>query len=217
MRTKTWVLRMALIGVVGLLKPACNEPGAPVSLFLETWDGGFPGTSWGNGGSGSANNVWDPLKGNPAPSLRLESGSGSGSVVAMVAVQFDGPSLTGALDMAAEGSAADQGVGIIRIKDQSDNQIAYALWDVQANLLTFTIMGATDVSIAPPSSFPVFHRFVFKITSGGSASWSVDNGAAVMTHSGISFSQLKLDLVGSFTGLGPWANFYFDNVSVTSP
>jgi len=131
---------------------------------------------------------------------------------------FDGPSLTCSFDMAAEsGSGLDTGVGIIRISDNSDNQLAYALWDVQANQLMFSILGAADVFVTPPSLYPAFHRFEFKITSGGSASWSVDSGGPAMTHSGNSFVQLKLSLVCSYTQPNPNANFYFDNIRVTSP
>src|SRR4030095_1958809 len=81
MITKTWAWRMALIGIAGILIPACKATPAPAVLFMDVFNGTFPGTAWTVGGTGGA--VKDTLHGvsDPVSSLRL-SGSGGQSVTA---------------------------------------------------------------------------------------------------------------------------------------
>jgi hypothetical protein len=147
----------------------------------------------------------------------MSASAAPSSVTAETVGTFDVPNMTFSVHMAADTAAGtDQGIGTIKLLDFLSATVASASWNEATNLLTLTILGATDVSIASPASDLLFHRLVFKI-AGGTATWSIDNGAPLLTQGGFAPGPLTLELGATYAGGTAWALFYFDNVHVTSP
>jgi hypothetical protein len=60
------------------------------------------------------------------------------------------------------------------------------------------------------------HHLVFNVNSAGVAIWTLDSGAALVTHA-VPGGLLKLSLGAAFGTGTAWPSFFFDNVSVASP
>src|SRR5688572_12290431 len=185
MMMRVWALRTVLMGIAALILPACKDADSPSILFLETFDGVFPGTRWTTPApTGTASAVKDVLNGSPDPgSLRMTATSTGSSITTESTSTFPTAALSFSVHMAADTPVAgDAGIGTIKILDSFAATVASASWDEPTGNLTLTIDGATDVTIAAPAADLTFHRLKFSIAGNGSANWTLDNGVPVMTH-----------------------------------
>lgn len=215
MITKAWVWRVALIGVAGILIPACKATPSAAVLLMDSFNGTFPGTAWATGGTGSA--VKDTLIGFDPPSLRL-SGTGGQTVTADTTATFNAAAMTFSVHMAADTAAGtDVGVGSIIIKD-TFGEVASANWDAgPGGLLTLKILGVGNVQVAAPAADLIFHRLIFKVLANGTSTWTLDNGASLITAPFAAVSPVTVELSATYPAGTGFALFYFDNVNVTSP
>jgi hypothetical protein len=212
--------------------PNPNPLPVPVTLFEENFSGAYPGTAWTtpspNGpGPTAAISAGD---GNPAPALTMTTSAGpdpltaSGPLFILTdsTMTFTGAPLTVSVDMMVP--AAGEGSGSIAILDGTNTPVAAAEWHPTTSFGAITFMIADSVNPTPattgvpPPPPGAYHNLRFSVDAGGQASWSLDGGASVLTHSGFPPGPYKVRLylmVASPTG--PFATFHFDNVLVTTP
>jgi len=213
---KAWAWRLAVVGVAAAVIPACKATPTAAVLLMDTFNNPVLTTNWTLGGTGSV--VRDTGNGfTDTTSLRM-SGTVTQNATATSKTTFNVTAVTFSVHMAADtGGAAGVGVGKITINDNV-GEVASASWDVSgAGTLTLSILG-TAVPVASPPSDLSFHRIVFKATSNGNASWSLDNGSPLMSSNSFGVVlPLTLDLSATYPASGTPAPFYFDNVNVTSP
>lgn len=217
MITRAWTSRLAAMAFAVLLLPACKATKTPTVLLFEQF-GTFPGTNWTTPApTGSATAVKDVLNGHTdPPSLRMTASSTGSSVTTETTASFNAPSVSFAVHMAADTAGGSDGIGTITIRDVVAASVASVTWNETTNILTLTI-GATSVPIATPSAMLVFHRLLFSVTGGGTATWTLDNGVPLVTVQNFPAGPLTLELGASFPSGTSWASFYFDNVNITSP
>lgn len=219
MMTKAWAGRLAATAVAALLIPACSSEDTPTILFMDQFNGTFPGTGWTTPApTGSATAVKDLLNGHTTPpSLRMTASSVSSSVTTETTASFNNPSVTFAVHMAADDAGGTEGAGTITIRNNVDAVVASAAWDESSGLLKLAI-GATTDQVASPSADLTFHRIVFSVAANGKASWTLDNQLPLLSAPGFAPGLLTLELGATFPATGTsWASFYFDNVNVTTP
>jgi hypothetical protein len=225
MMTRAWARRLAAMLIAGLLIPACKDADSASILFMDQFNGVFPGTAWTPATTGSATAVRDVANGAgtspPFASLRMSASAGTSSVTAETTASFNAPSTTFSVHMAADTSAGtDVGTGSIVIRDNSASVIASASWNVAGGgTLTLKIGSvAADVQIAAPAADLLFHRLVFTLTAGDRGTWTLDNGAVLHSDSGLTPAfPLTLELGATYPAGTGFALFYFDNVTVTAP
>ena len=214
-------LRLAALALAALVVPACGGGGRSSStLFNEGFNGSFPGTSWTPPvATGLASATIDSSTGHPAPSLEMTSpGPTAATVLTETVTSFNNPSLTISVHMAAlSGGASEIGTGVVSIVDSTPAVVATATWDNAANTVTFSIPGGSADSVQPATRDGRFHRLEFNVDSSGTASWSFNNGAVLVTRAGFPPGVLKVRLSSSFGATAPLPSFFFDNVNVTSP
>lgn len=214
MRRGRWVLLAIAVAIV----PACRgDKFVAASLFTEQFNGSFPGTSW-TALTGTATAALDGTAGNPAPSLKMSTTTAASSVQTETTASFSNPSLTLSVHMAnLAASAAEAGTGTISILNATPAVVASASWNNVTGQITFTISGATDAVVTAPARDGNFHRIVFNVSSAGTATWSLDNGALVITRLAFPSGMLKVRLDASFGAGTAWPSFFYDFVNVTSP
>jgi hypothetical protein len=225
MMTRAWAWRFAAIAIAGLLIPACRAADSGTILFMDQFNGAFPGTAWTTAQTGSGTVVRDVANGvesnPPFTSLRMSSSAGTSSVTAETTTSFNSPSAVFSVHMAADTSAGtDVGTGSIVVRDNSAAVIASASWNVASGgTLTLKIGGVVaDVQVAAPAADLVFHRLVFTLTAGDRGAWTLDNGAVLHSDTGLTPTfPLTLELGATYPAGTGFALFYFDNVAVTSP
>ena len=219
--TRAWAARTVLMGIAALMLPACKDADSPSILFLETFDGVFPGTRWSvPAATGTATAVKDVLNGSPDPgSLRMTATSTGSSITTETTTTFPTAALSFSVHMAADPAPpGGEGIGTIKILDGSAATVASASWSEPTGNLTLTIFGAAlDVTIAAPAADLSFHRLKFTIAGNGSANWTLDNGTPLMTHGSSLAGPYTVELGASYPAGTAFAQFYFDNVNVTSP
>jgi len=220
MTTKAWARRLAATAVAALLIPACKATDTPDVLFLDGFDGTYPGTAWNeSAATGSATILKDLLHGSGAfpdvPCLRITASSSASSVSTRTTASFANPSVSFSVQMAAKADAGNEGIGSIKIRDNVAVVVASATWNEATDALTVAI-GATSFTIASPSADLVFHQLVFRVSSDGTASWALDNGGALVSAA-VAAGPLTLELGGDFPSGTTFASFYFDTVTVTTP
>lgn len=213
--------RRAAVAVLAvLLLPACGK-GIRVSpsLFSEGFNGAFPGTAWtAVSTTGAAPAVTlDGATGFPAPSLEMTTAAPTGTARTETVTAFSNPNLTVSVHMAAQSAAATElGTARVAILDATPAVVATATWDNATNLITFQILGsATPSAVVTRDS--TFYRVVFNVNSAGTATWSFNGGAPVVTQAAFPAGMLKVELSSSFGAGAAWPFFFFDNVNVTSP
>jgi hypothetical protein len=216
MIAKAWVRRLAVIGIAAALGPACKGSASSAVLFLEIFSGMFPGTNWTTTGTGTA--AKDATEGFPDPDSLKLSGTAGQDISAETQSGFNALAMTFSVHMAADTAlGTDVGTGIIRINDNL-GEVASASWDTATGNLTLKVLGAVDVVVAAPAEDLTFHRIVLKVASDGTTTWTLDNGAALMTAAAFpSVSAVTLELSATYPAGPGFALFYFDNINVTSP
>jgi hypothetical protein len=211
--------RLGALLLAAAVIPACSggKRVAP-TLFSEGFDAGFPSTNWSAPVvTGSATAAVDGANGFPAPSLKMSTTAATATVKTDTLSSFNNPSVTFSLTMATlSGGTTQLGSGSVSILDATPAVAASASWDNATGLVTFHIVGATDAT-APLASDGNFHRFVFSVGSTGTASWSLDNGAPMVTKAAFPGGLLKIELSALFGAGTAWPSFFFDNVVVTTP
>ena len=215
MMTRIGSLLLAL-----LLIPACSS-GKKVSatLFIESFNSGFRASNWTAPViTGSASAATDLANGFPAPSLKMSTTAATSTVKTDSILAFNNPSLTVSAAMAAfSGGPAELGSGSLSILDATPAVVASATWNNATGQITFHINGgAADAGVAAASNLN-FHHLVFNVTSMGTASWSFDGGAALVSQPGFPAGMLKIELGATFGAGAAWPSFYFDEITVTSP
>jgi len=212
--------RLVSLVLVLALIPACTD-GKKVSstLFSESFNAGFPATSWTTPVvTGSATAAIDSGNGFPPPSLKMSTTAATATVKTDTTSSFNNPSVTIAADMATlSGAATELGSGSLSILDATPAVVASATWNNATGLITFHINGGAADATAPAAADGNFHRLVFNVTSSGSASWSFDGGAALVTQAGFPNGMLKIELGATFGTGTAWPSFFFDEISVTTP
>ena len=214
--------RARLFGLVvaAILIPACSE-GRRVSpnLLNEGFNGTFPGTSWiAPSVTGSATATVDGATGFPAPSLKMTATAAAAAVSTDTQMTFNNPSLTVSITMAdLSGGTTEIGSGVVSILDNANAVVASATWNNATGLVTFHINGGAADNTATAASDGNFHRLIFSVTAGGVATWTFDNGAALVTQAGFPPGLLRIRLGATFGAGTAWPSFFFDNVVVTSP
>lgn len=221
MMTRAWAWRFAAVMIAGLLIPACKDAGVPAVLFLDTFNGAYPGTNWSPSATGSATAVKDVTNGvgsiPPFESLVMTSSAAASSVTAETTSSFNPAAVTFSVMMAADTASGSDGIGTITIRDFISDPVASVSWNETTNVLTLTIFGATNQTIATPAANLSFHKFDFSVTANGKATWRMDNGAPLITAQNFPPGPWTVELGGSFPTGTTWASFYFDNVTVTTP
>lgn len=221
MTTKAWAGRLAATAIAALLIPACKDAGVPVTLFLETFNGAYPGTSWSPSVTGSATAVKDVTNGvgstPPFASLVMTASAAPSSVATETTASFNPAAMTVSVAMAADTATGNDGIGTITIRDFSSASVASVSWNETTNVVTLTIFGATNATIATPAANLKFHKFTFSVNASGKATWSMDNGSILMSAVNFPPGPWTVELGGSFPAGTSWASFYFDNVTVTTP
>lgn len=210
--------RLGALALVALVLPACGSTkSAGQTLFIDSFDSVFPSADWTAATTGSATAAKDTGTGFPLPSLKMTAGAAVGTAKATMTTSFNNPSVTFSVTMADLSAAmTDVGTGTITIFNATPASVAFASWDNTTGKITFHINGAVDVqSIAFPADGS-FHRIQFIVSASGSASWSLDNGAALMTQP-LAAGMLTLELGAVFGAGSARPSFYFDNVVVSSP
>jgi hypothetical protein len=213
--------RAGVLAVAAVLIPACSSQSIQVAPFLlaEGFNGSFPGTNWTAATlTGSAAAAIDSGSGEPAPSLKMSTTAATASASTDTRMSFSNPTLTISVFMAdLAGAATDLGTGTVSVVDATPAVVASARWDNASGLITFHINGgAADATVAAASD-GAFHRLVFHVSSMGLATWSFDNGAALVTQAGFPPGMLKVRLGATFGTGTAWPAFFFDDVNVTSP
>jgi hypothetical protein len=222
MTTNIWARRLAAIAVAALVIPACKSADVPQTLFLDTFVGTYPGTNWVEAApTGSAVVLKDVTHGvgttPPFESLAITSSAATSSIKTKTASSFNPAAVTFSIQMAADTASGSNGIGTITIRDFIDDAVASVSWNETTNNLKFSIFGATDKSYLTPTANLTFHKFNFSIDASGNATWTMDNGAALMTGTNLLPGPWTVELGGSFPDGTSWATFYFDNVTVTTP
>lgn len=215
-RSRSW-RQFGVLTLLAALSPACGGGGSkqiPPPLFQDSFSGAFPGTSWTAPTiTGSATAAIDA----PTGSLKMTTTAATASVKTTTTMAFSNPTVTFSATMADLSSAMTQlGTGTITIFNATPASIAFASWDNATGKITFHINGATDVQSAVIAADGSFHRIVFSVNAGGTATWALDNGAAVVSQA-VPAGMLKLELGATFGTGAAWPSFFFDNVTVTSP
>jgi hypothetical protein len=215
------IRRFLAVVAAALLLPACGK-GIRVAptLFTDGFNGTFPGTAWTlPAPTGSATAALDGSTGSPLPSLEMTSpGPTAGGVQADTTLAFNNPNLTISVHMAAlAGGAGEIGSGVVSILNATPAVIATATWDNATNQITFSIPGGTADFVQPVTRDGTFYRLVFNVNSAGTASWSFNGGAPVVTRAALPAGMLRLRLSSSFGTTAPLPSFFFDNVNVTTP
>jgi len=181
-----------------VLIPACGG-GKKVSptLFSESFNSGFPTTNWtAPVVTGSATAAVDLASGFPAPSLKMSTTAATSSVKTDSTASFTNPSVAVTAAMAnLSGAATEQGSGSVSILDATPAVVASATWSNTTGLITFHINGGAANATVAAAADGNFHRLVFNVSGAGTATWSFDGGAALVTQAG----------------------FFFDEITVTSP
>jgi hypothetical protein len=113
--------------------------------------------------------------------------------------------------------ATELGTGTVSILDSTPAVVASATWNNAAGTITFHINGGAADSTVTPALDGAFHRILFHVASNGTATWSFDNGAALVTQAGFPAGLLKVRLGASFGAGTAWPSFFFDDVNVTTP
>lgn len=216
-----WWWQLWVLAILAVLSPACGGGGskkiAP-PLFQDSFGGVFPGTSWTAPAiTGSATAAIDPAAGFPMPSLKMTTIAATASVKTTTTMAFNNPMVTFSVTMADLSAAMTElGTGTITIFNATPASIAFASWDNATGKITFHINGATDVLSGVIPANGNFHRIVFSVNAAGTATWTLDNGAALVSQA-IPAGMLKLELGATFGTGSAWPSFFFDNVIVTSP
>lgn len=219
-RSRPW-WQPGVLAVLAALSPACGGGGSKKiqpPLFQDSFIGVFPGTGWTTPAiTGSATAAIDPATGSPMPALKMTTTAATATVKTTTTMAFSNPTVTFSLMIADVSSAMTQlGTGTITIFDATPTSIAFASWDNATGKITFHINGAVDVLSAVLAADGTFHRIVFSVSAAGTATWALDNGAALVTQA-VTAGMLKLELGATFGAGTAWPSFFFDNVSVTSP
>ncbi len=217
--TSTLTRLGALVLALALI-PACSG-GKKVSptLFSESFNSGFPTTNWTTPVvTGSATAAADLANGFPAPSLKMSATGATSSVRTDTTSSFNNPSVTVSVAMAAlSGAATELGSGSVSILDATPAVVASATWNNATGLITVHINGGAADATAAAAADGNFHRLVFNVTAAGTATWSFDGGAALVTQAGFPAGLLKVELGATFGAGTAWPSFFFDEISVTSP
>ena len=218
-KLKLWSWRFGMPALVALLIPACGGGRrVPPTLFTDGFNGAFPGANWTAPAiTGSATAQIDATSGTPVPSLKMTTTAATASAKTTTVMAFNNPTVTFSVHMADLSSAMTElGTGTITIFNATPASVAFASWDNATGRITFHINGATDVQSAVLAADKSFHRIVFSVNAAGTATWSLDNAAPVVTQT-IPAGMLKTELGATFGAGTAWPSFFFDNVTVTSP
>jgi hypothetical protein len=216
-RTRANLWRLAILALAGALLPACGK-GIRVSpmLLLEGFNGTFPGTTW-TLPAGAASVQLDTGNGSPAPSLKMSTTTAATSASTDTTSSFNNPSLTVSVQVAILSTTpALEGTATISILDTAPAVIASAAWNNATGQVTLTITGQPPVVVTSPAADGSFHRVVFNVTSGGVGTWTIDNGAALVTQA-VAPGLLTVRLGATFGAGTSWPEIFYDNVSVSSP
>lgn len=206
--------------LAAFLLPACSR-GLKVNagLLVEGFNGTFPGTAWtAPVVTGAATTAIDSAVGFPAPSLKMTTTVATASVRSESVAAFNNPNLTVSVHLETQtGGTTEIGTGTVSILDATPAVVAFASWNNAMDQITFHINGgAADQTVAvTPNS--MFHRLVFNVNSSGTATWSFDNGAPLVTQAAFPAGMLKVELGATFGAGTAWPSFFFDNINVTSP
>jgi len=95
--------------------------------------------------------------------------------------------------------------------------VATATWDNTTNLITFHINGGSADQTVIVTADSTFQRVLFNVSSTGTATWTFNNGGALVSRPGFPPGLLKVELSSSFGAGTAWPSFFFDFVNVTSP
>lgn len=212
--------RIGLVALAGLLLPACgNELKTSPNLFSEGFNGSFPGTSWTSPTNTLSPTVEiDGANGFPAPSLKITTATPGAASRTQTTASFDNPNLTISVQIAAQsGGATEIGTGTVAILNATPTTVAFASWNNATGLITFHINGgAVDQTFAVTAD-TTFHLLTFHVDVLGTATWSIDNGAALVTQPSFPAGMLKVELGATFGAGTAWPSFFFDNINVTQP
>ena len=214
------VTRLGALVLALALVPACSESKkVSPTLFSDSFNAGFPTTNWtAPVVTGSATAATDSGTGFPAPSLKLSTTAATATVKTDTISSFNNPSVSVTVDMAALSSAATElGSGSVSILDATPAVVASATWNNATGLITFHINGGAADATAAAASTGTFHQLVFMVTTTGTATWTFDGGAALVTQAGFPAGLLKIELGATFGTGTAWPSFFFDEISVTSP
>lgn len=214
-----WRLGAAMLAAA--LIPACSSNNIKVApaLLTEGFNGSFPGTAWtAPAVTGTPAVALDSGSGLPAPSLKMSTTTATATASTDTTMAFNNPSLTISVHMAdLSGGATELGTGTVSILNATPTVVASATWDNATGMITFHINGGAADSTVPADRAGTFHRLVFNVSSTRTATWSVDNGAALVTQASFPAGMLKVRLGATFGTGTAWPAFFFDNVNVTSP
>jgi hypothetical protein len=226
------LIQATAIALLGGLLPACNysnsnhtytpPPGmGSGTLFLDTFDGGFPGTHWTTPVQTNGTVMVDAATGNPSPSLAFSATSRSATVSTSTQSTFASLQITFSVDLKASSSTLHD-VQSILILDTGGGVAARADYDASTGMVGHSVMGGAVVSMSAPVGS--FHTVAFHIDGAYNASWSVDGTASSPTPAfypgGVIGGMVRVGLQASFVSSGaPVATptFHVDNVKVTSP
>jgi hypothetical protein len=214
------VRRISLVAAAGLLLPACGKDFKSGSqLFLEGFNGTFPGTSWTTPvTTGTPTVATAGTTGSPAPSLEMTTTTATASARTETVLAFSNPNVTLSVNMAAQSSATTEiGTGTVSILDSTPAAVAFASWNNATNLITFSIIGGSADQTVAVTADSTFHRLTFNVSATGTASWSIDNQAPLVTRAAFPPGPLKVELGSTFGAGTAWPSFFFDLVNVTSP
>jgi len=215
------IRRIGLIAAAGLLLPACGKDfKSGTTLFAERFNGAFPGTSWTTPATtGAAPTVaLDGTTGNPAPALKMSTAAATGTAKTESTLAFNNPNLSISVHMAAQSaSTTEVGTATVSILDSLSAVVATASWDNTTNLITFHINGGSADQTAVVTADSTFQRVLFNVSSTGTATWTFNNGGALVSLPGLPAGLLKVELSSSFGAGTAWPSFFFDFVNVTSP
>lgn len=212
-----WWWQLGVLAILAVLSPACGGGGSKkiaAPLFQDSFVGAFPGTNWTAPViTGSATAAIDLATG----SLKMTTTAATASVKTTTTMAFNNPTVTFSVTMADLSAAMTElGTGTITIFNATPVSIAFAAWDNATGKITFHINGAMDVLSGVIPANGNFHRIVFSVNAAGTATWTLDNGAALVSQA-IPAGMLKLELGATFGTGSAWPSFFFDNVVVTSP
>ena len=203
--------KLPLLALLILIVPACggNRTVAP-PLLTDTFSSPFPDSNWAGAvktGSGT-----DPVT--TTGVLAFTATAQPSSSKTTTTASFTNPSVTFSVQMAAQ--ATQQGVGTIEILDGTNAVVAFYSWDATGTNV-YSILGTPDPTPpAAPLSDGTFTTFKFNVDSMGTATWS-HNNVGVANHTSFPAGPLKLRLGATWSSGTTFAEFDFDNVSVSSP
>lgn len=213
-------MKAALLMFFALIVPACGGGNTIVSppLLSETFNGTFPGANWTTPATTGASAPTVAVSGG---ALKFTATGVTSSAATTTTAGFASPPVTFQLQMTALTTAVGQkGIGTIEILNGTNVVVAAVSWNAETSptQVTYTFQG-TPLPGGPfngPASDGATNLFRFSVSGAGLASWSLNN-TEIGTQAGFPAGPFKLRIGASFGTPGPWPEFGFDNINITSP